>query len=271
VKRKRIGIVMAVVGALLALGIGTYVYLTAQQAEQLAALTPTNDVVIALVELPERVAVPAAAVAITKVPAAVVPVGAATKLTDVVGKFPLTRVYKNEIVVTDKLADAARSGPAFALKEGMVAVTLPGSDLLTSTGAVRVGDRIDMLLSLPLPKTPPTTTTTGAQQQQGAQAATAAAAATIPIVSQTLMQNLEVMRIGTFPTAGQADAGAGGKSLTFQVSHQDALILKWVKDSGGTVDYVLRHPNDREPVTTEAINALYIFRKFDFKLAEPIQ
>ena len=261
-KRKRIGIVLVVIGALLALGTGAYVYMTAEQTAAVASQTPTQDVVVAAVELPERMPVPASAVAIIKVPAGMVPASASTKLSDVVGKYPLTRIYKNEIVIQDKLADSAgKAGPAFALKEGMVAVTLAGNDLLTPTGAVRPGDRIDMMLTLPLPK-PPTQTGGSAPQ----------AAVTIPAVTQTLLQNLEVLRIGSFPTAGQADSAAAGKgSITLQVSHQDALILKWAKDSGGTIDYALRHPNDNEPVTTDPITANYIFKKFKFQLAEPIQ
>ncbi len=263
-RRKRIGIVLIIFGALVALGIGVFVYLQAEQAAQIARQTPTQDVVIALAELPERMPVPPAAVTITRVPADVVPAEAATKLQDVVGKYPLTRIYRNEVVVQAKLADTAgRAGPSFILKDGMVAVTLAGNDLLTPTGAVRPGDRVDMLLSLPLPKTPAAT-------GQGSQASAAAAAPTIPVVSQTLLQNIEVLRIGSFPTAGQADA-AGGKGITFQVSHQDALILKWAKDSGGVIDFVLRHPNDREPVGTNAVTASFIFKKFKFELAEPIQ
>ncbi len=264
-KRKRIGIALVVLGALVALGVGVYVYMTAEQAAAVASQIPTQEVVVALDELPERMPVPASAVSITKVPAGMVPASAATKLSDVVGKYPLTRIYKNEIVIQDKLADSAgKAGPAFALKQGMVAMTLPGSDLLTPTGAVRPGDQVDMLLTLSLPKT------AAAGGAQGDQAA--AAGASIPAVTQTLLQNLEVLQIGAFPAAGQANSGTAGKgSITFQVSHQDALILKWAKDSGGVIDYVLRHPDDREPVTTEPITENYIFKKFNFQLAQPIQ
>lgn len=264
-KRKRIGIVLVVLGALVALGVGAYVYMTAQQAATVASQIPTQDVVVATAELPERMPVPATAVTLTKVPAGMVPESAATKLSDVVGKYPLTRIFKNEIVIQGTLADSAgKAGPSFALKKGMVAMTLAGSDLLTPTGAVRPGDRVDMLLTLSLQKA---ATSGGAQGSQGA-----AASASIPAVTQTLLQNLEVLQIGTFPAAGQANNATAGKgSITFQVSHQDALILKWAKDSGGVIDYVLRHPDDREPVTTEPITENYIFKKFNFQLAQPIQ
>ncbi len=261
--RKRIGIILVVFGILLALGVGIAVYMQAEQAAEIAKRTPTVEVVVAVADLPERVAVPASAVTVAKVPADVVPVEAATKVNNVVGKYPLTRIYKNEVVIQSKLADSSgKTGPAFVLKEGMVAVTLAGSDLLTATGAIRPGDRVDMLLTLPLPRVP----TSGQSQGQ------AQAAASIPQVTQTLLQNLEVLRVGSFPATGQPEGGAAaGKGVTFQVSHQDALILKWAKDSGGTIDLALRHPSDKEPISTEAISANYILRQFKFTLAEPLQ
>jgi len=253
VNRKRIGVILIVVGFLLAIAVGAIVYLQVQQAEEVAKRTPTVDVVVAQVDLPERVAVQAAAVAVTKVPEYLVPLEAATKVQDVVGKYPLTPIYKSEVVVKSKLADTAgKAGPAFVLREGMVAVTYSGSDLLSATGAIRSGDRVDMLITMPLP--PPTT---------GGQPAPA-----LPMVTQTYLQNLEVLQVGNFPAAGGTAASSGGKSITFQVDHQTALVLKWAKDAGAVIDLVLRHPADKEPVNTEAITMDYVFKRFNFKFAE---
>jgi pilus assembly protein CpaB len=264
VNRKRVGIILVILGILIALGVGTVVYLQAEQAAEIAKQTPTVSVVVAMADLPERVAVPASSLAVTKVPAQLVPADAATKVESVAGKYPLTRIYRNEVVIQTKLADTAgKTGPAFTLKEGMVAVTLSGNDLLTATGAIRPGDRVDVLLTLPLPQQP--------AQNQGQSGQGQAAAVSIPQVTQTLLQNLEVLRVGSFATAGQAEGAATpGKGITFEVSHQDALVLKWAKDSGGTIDLVLRHPSDLEPVSTQAITANYVLRKFNFTLAEPL-
>lgn len=264
--RKRIGIILVVFGILLALGVGIVVYTQVEQAAEIAKRTPTVEVVVATADLPERVSIPASAVTVAKVPAEVVPVDAATKVSTVAGMYPLTRIYKNEVIVQSKLADTrGKTGPAFTLKEGMVAATLSGNDLLTATGAIRPGDRVDLLLTLPLPKVQ--TPNQGQQAQAQAQAG-----ASIPQVTQTLLQNLEVLRVGVFATTTQAEGAAPtGKGITFQVSHQDALILKWAKDSGGTIDLVLRHPSDKEPTSTEAITASYVLRKFKFTLAEPLQ
>jgi pilus assembly protein CpaB len=264
VKRKRIGILLVVLGALIALGVGVFVYLQAEQASELAKQTPTVDVVVAQIPLAPRVQIPATAVALAKIPADLLPAEAATRLSDVVGKYPLTQIYKGEVVIQPKLADTAgKTGPSFSLKEGLVAIAYGGSDLLNNAGAIRAGDHVDVLMSLPLPAMP-----SGSSSSSASQAAT-----NFPTVTQTFLQNVEVMQVGSFPTADQQGQGgnASARTITFQVSHQDALVLKWAKDAGGTLDLVLRHPSDVEPVTTDAVTANYIFRKFNFTLSQPLQ
>lgn len=269
-KRQRIGIILVVIGFLLSLVVGAVVYIQTEQAMEIARQTPTVETVVAIADLPERVAVPAIAVALAKVPADLMPVEGATKLADVVGKYPLTPIYRNEVVIKAKLADSAsKTMPSFTLKEGMVALTYPGSDLLNSTGAVKAGDRIDVLVTLPLPKTGGQLPAQGQTSNPGAPLVMQPgnAGPLFPQVTQTLLQNVDVLRVGVFASA---QGEAAGKQITFQVDHQDALILKWAKDSGGTIDLVLRHAAEKEPVSTEPITANYIFKKFKYVLSEPI-
>ena len=261
--RKRFGVILIVLGVLLALAVGAVVYLQTEEAAKIARQVPTQEVVVALNDLPERLAISASSVALTKVPVDLVPPERAASLSDVVGKYPLTRVYKGEILLQPKLADTSgQTGPSFALKQGFVAITYAGNDLMTPTGAIRPGDRVDILLTLPLPR-PTTGTGSGGSSNQPPPP--------IPQVTQTLVQNVEVLRVGSFPSSGQPEGAAAGRGITFQVSHQDALVLKWAKDSGGTIDLALRHPSDKEPVDTEAITANYVLRNFKFVLAEPLE
>jgi Flp pilus assembly protein CpaB len=252
--RKRVGIIFVVLGLILAIGVGAVVYTQTEQAAEIARRTPVTDVVVAAVDLPERAPIPASALKVVKVPVDLAAPQAATTPQEVAGKFPLTRIYAGEVVFRAKLAaTAGMTVPAFSLEEGMVAASLAGSDLLNGTGAIRAGDRVDMLISLPLP--PP---------EESGQTPPA-----IPLVSQKMLQNLQVIRIGSFPGAGEAATQQGaGKTITFQLTHQDAVILKWAKDAGGAIDLILRHPDDREPVFTEPIALDYVFREFRFKFAE---
>ena len=258
--RKRIGAILVVLGVVLAMAVGSIVYKEAEKAAEIEKRTPTVEAVVALADLPERVAIPASSVALIKVPVDVVPPEKATELKDVVGKYPLTKIFKGEILIQPKLVDSsAKTTPSFSLEKGMVAFTYPGNDLLTSTGAIKPGDKVDILLTIPLPRP----STPGSNQPSPS----------IPQVTQTLVQNVEVLRVGSFVTANQnqPDGAAAGKGITFKVTHQDALVLKWAKDSGGVIDLALRHPSDKEPVATDAVTANYLIKQSKFQLAEPLQ
>jgi Flp pilus assembly protein CpaB len=69
--------------------------------------------------------------------------------------------------------------------------------------------------------------------------------------TQTTIQNLRVL-------------GVAGTTYTLAMSHQDALLLKWVKDEGGTVDLVVRAGDDsgRKPTLfhTTAVLPDYVIR-----------
>ena len=41
--------------------------------------------------------------------------------------------------------------------------------------------------------------------------------------------------------------------IGFLVDHQDALIIKFIKDAGGTIDLVLRSIEDQQVVRTDAV------------------
>lgn len=254
--KRALGLILALLGISISVGLAIYVYI---QADQVSKVTrqATTDVVVAREDLAPRVAVPASAVAVVKMPVDLVPPEAATSAADVVGRYPLTKIYRGETLIRPELADTeGQTGPAFMLRDDSVAVTYPGSDLLTSAGAVRAGDRVDLLISLPV-------------SQPAQPTAAAPADGATPIVTQMMLQNIEVLRVGSFTAPGQQQANASSKFITFQVKPQDALVLKWAKDSGGTIDLVLRPPSRREEDVLEAVNSSYISRRFRVLLTEP--
>lgn len=263
--RKRIGIILAVLGALLAGIAGVYVYMQLTEAEEIARLNPAKNVVVAVRDLPERVKVPEDAVEIMKVPAAMVPDQAALTVEEVVGKYPLAPLYKNEVITKPKLANTlGPAAPSFALKEGMVAIGIAGNDLLTGAGAIRAGDHVDMILTVPIVTGQPLTEIVITDPDELVNPS--------PLTTQKLLQNLEVLRVGTFPaTNAQGDKVETKGVVTVQASHQDALIVTWAQDMGAKLSLALRHPSDKEPVETGAITADYVFRKFKFMPADALQ
>ena len=53
------------------------------------------------------------------------------------------------------------------------------------------------------------------------------------------------------------------------VNAQDALVLKYAKDSGGIVDLALRAPGDNQQVTTDPVTIDRLFARFNFQRPGP--
>lgn len=52
---------------------------------------------------------------------------------------------------------------------------------------------------------------------------------------------------------------------------QDAVVLKFVKDSGCTIDLVLRAPEDKSLNVTDSLTADTIVDRFKFRVPQPVQ
>src|SRR5207344_1946147 len=129
---------------------------------------------------------------------------------------------------------------------GRVVVWMPMPDLLAGQVGFRPGDRLDILLSMTLNKA-----ATGEQQSNSQGLST-----------QVTLQNVEIFALGEQIQAGappadknaqQQQRAPGGQPLALLVDHQDAIIIKYIKDSGGTIDLALRSSDEERIVRTDAV------------------
>ena len=54
------------------------------------------------------------------------------------------------------------------------------------------------------------------------------------------------------------------------LDHQDALVLKYAKDSGGVIDLALRAPDDTAQVKTDTVTIDLIFERFNYRRPAPV-
>jgi pilus assembly protein CpaB len=81
------------------------------------------------------------------------------------------------------------------------------------------------------------------------------------------LQNIEVYTLGLWtPPGEQADSDSSNalKVITFIVDPQEALILKFVKDSGGTIDLAVRSAEDANIAQTDPVNLDYLVDLYGF-------
>ena len=123
------------------------------------------------------------------------------------------------------------------LGKGEVAETIAVQPVQAGNGNIQVSDHVDLLVTydkLPLQ---------GSAPRLPGVDRSASPANTWE--TQTTLQNLCVLNVA-------------GTNYTLAVNHQEALVLKWVKDTNGTVDLVVRRADDSGNYRTTAILPTYL-------------
>jgi Flp pilus assembly protein CpaB len=218
----------------------------------------TTKVVIAQQNLAQHVPIPASAVTLFDWPDDLpVPQGAVTDIKDVSGKLSRTKLGVGQVIVKDMLAEKpfeeTRKGigseASLIVPKGKVAVAFPIDQIRGVAAALREGDFVDLLVSYPL--VPP-----AGQQVAGV---------TTRQVTQITLQDVEVLRVGPWnlPTTGDT-AGREAPNVTFLVNRQDALVLKFLRETSADVQFALRAAGDHDIVQTESVIIEYVDQRFNF-------
>jgi Flp pilus assembly protein CpaB len=228
-------------GLVLAVLTGVALYRVALQATPDAAAAPppsagTVAVVVANVDIPARTVVTTEQLARRDFPTALAPSGAIASEAQAVGQTTIAPIARGQPVVTSQLAAAGGStGASLTVPAGKVLVAFPTTDPLTLNGLVSVGDRIDVLASV------------------------AAGTGDRARVTQTVLQNLEVLQV-IAPTKEDPQRAS---ALVFAVDHQVALVLKYLRDSQAPIDLAIRSRSQTDQIKTTSVDLGYLTRTYE--------
>ena len=120
------------------------------------------------------------------------------------------------------------------LNTGEVAEAVSVGSVAADNGSIQPSDHVDLLMSLKFDLTRDAALRHAFYTDNGTTLGpTTQGSAWVGSLweSQTTLQNLRVL-------------GVAAGTYTLAMSHQDALLLKWVKDAGGTIDLVVRAGDD---------------------------
>jgi Flp pilus assembly protein CpaB len=145
-------------------------------------------------------------------------------------KIPKGQPLLTTELISNTVAGAIDYSPL--LNKGEVAETIAVQPVAAGAGNIQPSDHVDLLVTYKLPLQ---TTSVGPLQS-------ASTAPRLPGIdrssspantweTQTTLENLRVLSVA-------------GVNYTLAVPRQDALVLKWVKDTAGTVDLVVRSADD---------------------------
>jgi pilus assembly protein CpaB len=194
-------------------------------------------------------------VVIRRMPVNAVPEGALRDVRSAVGKVVMTDLYPGEAIVQQRLADPnSKSGDgrmALMVAANEVLMAFPANDLMSKVGMLKPGDHVDMFFSLKFPS------------NRGLGVA-GAGAKDEELATFNALPNVVLSAIvaGNAPAAAGSGSQPSPQAILLAVSSQDALVLKYVKDAGGSLDMVLRAPGAEQPIAAEPVDVDYLIRRY---------
>jgi Flp pilus assembly protein CpaB len=264
--RRRASLLLTTVGLVMIVAVGITVYSTVSEAQQVRASLPTTRVVVATSDVPARTEIASSMVNVLAVPNELVQVGAATRVEDVVGKFNPEPILKGEVLNVNKIGPlSAKNAPSYRIEKGKVMYVLPvsfaGSQFsVVQVNALRPGDRVDLLYTAI--NAPPNLNPEERDRVQNNP---------IPYLQTRIMlQALRIQEIGSYAADGTLVPATGdpaskstvptleNANIIFIVDPEEALVLKWLKDSAtyykdSNIEMVLRAPADEDLADTNIL------------------
>lgn len=240
-----IWITLALVCALSAGGL-TY-YLLQRQSNNATAEVDNLRAQLTAVPVVETVSVPVAARDLVSgttltpedfvqknFPVDLVATSAITDVEQLSGQILIEPVTSGDIFRKNVFVGGAGVSFSGEIEPGKTVIAFPISDLLSQTGVFVAGDRIDLLITrvgaVPDPSVPGDT----------------------GMLTGYSVQNVRIMRVlGTTPT--ETNPNPTPTALLIEISPEDAVMVKKVKDSGGIVELGLRSPADNEPFIVDPV------------------
>lgn len=175
-----------------------------------------------------------------------VPLGAAAKTADLVGRGVITKVIAKEPILDSRLAPAGAGGGFSAIiPKGMRAVAVPVNEVVGVAGFVVPGMHVDVLISGAPPNSP----------------------ASLGTLTKTLLQNLEVLSSGQDFKRDPEGKPISVQVVNLLVTPEQAEQLSLASHQT-TIQLVLRNPLDRDVSTTTGTAVASLFTGTKVKLKD---
>jgi pilus assembly protein CpaB len=207
-----------------------------------------------------------------------IPSGAAKQSQAVIGAIAKRDFARGEVItMQDILLPWAprRITDTLLIEDDKLVVILEADDILSQWGGVVPGDRVDLLFSLDIILETPMYPQDVLAADEGIQLINRDQS--MDNTSVLALQNLEVLEILEEPApAGaapeeEAPVELARRALLLQIDPQDAVILKYLRDSEATIDVALRGRDNDTQYEVDAVNINYLILRYGIVLPEPLE
>jgi Flp pilus assembly protein CpaB len=287
---QRRGTLLIIVGIILAIGTAAIAFIILQSRGEQPPVPPEptpeakTAVVIAAQEIPAYTDIPQDAVDTWEIPQSALSKDHLLDPEAVVGKQAM------ETIVDPARAREMGYDASLNIPEGEVAMAFKTTHLAAVAGAVQSGDFVDLLISYWFIDTEQELGVAPEEEEEQKES--------YILLAQLLLQDVEVLRVGPWagapPPEEEVAEEAEGEAqeeeqpeeeeeqptvapeaetiLTLLLNQQDALVVKFARESGATIDLVLRGREDHDTVRTETVSIEYIMTRFEITVPpEPLR
>jgi Flp pilus assembly protein CpaB len=207
------------------------------------------------------------------------PSGAAVEVQDVVGGTALRDIVQGEVVLMQDIRIiTGTSDLPFLLGDDTIAVALVADDVLSKWGAVMPGDHVDVLFTLDVILEKPMYIADIRTVEEAQLYSQIERDQSLDNVSVLTLQNLEVLQIIEEPQVGEEQAQQQEeapqlpqRALILKVDPQDAVVLKYLRDTIGSVDLALRSPDNEALFNVQPVNINYLMLRYGIVLPQPLE
>lgn len=258
--RQRAGWFWLVTGILVALFAGFMTFRTLAQAtvnQTLLQDVPVSQAVVAARDVAANTVLTADDLEVREIPDQYLPAGAVRDINDALDRITTVPMVAGEVVQSPRLVSPDKTvttNLAFTIPPGKVVMAVPPLDLMSKLGLLKAGDKVDLLVSI-----------TVGDSANGTQLATISSLQNLTITA-IVMPQIDLPQGATNPLNGGDQESSSVQALLFAFDPQDALVLKYLKDSGGIIDIVLRANSSDEFVRTEPVDLPYLVDKYHFQI-----
>jgi len=232
----------------------------AAQPEAGQAPVSTITVVVASRAVPVRGLLSADDLETADLPLGTVPEGAVRATDDAIGRLTLVELYPGEVILAPRLLDPnviARDGRlALVMAEDQVLMAFPINDLMSRINILKPGDKVDLLFSMNIPME-------GIEEITGTEAGEAVIVREEGSEEQVTFDLLQNVNVAAVVGGQRREDGTTTalEALLLTVGPQDALLIKYALDAGGTVDIVLRAPGMESPFDVDPVDMNYLVER----------
>ncbi len=297
----RRGRIFIILGIVLGLGTAAAaIFLLGQQPsappsgeEAPVEIVTTQEVVMAMQNVARGDTIVPEAVELRELEIDQVPRGAMTIVDEVIGRIATTDIFQGQVIqesmITDRETLISEANASILIPKGKVAIAFPIDEISSVSYAIQAGDSVDVLISMRFIEIDETyqmkrpfngyVETIEEVPCETCMPSPSPERDQIPRpATQLLVQDVEILKIGSWLGAAEAPSPeeeeappeegeeapppAVAQYITLLVSHQDALVLKWARESGARIDLALRSAEDHDIVTTEPVTLDYMLARF---------